>query len=128
MPEKANSSQRFRILCTEDDADTREVLRLLLELEGFVVTCAEDSDQALRFAKSEKFDLFLLDNWLPGMDGDHLCQELRQMDASIPILFYSGATAPADRALAMAAGAQGYVVKPATPDELTSEIRRLIPA
>src|SRR6185295_8317619 len=125
MPEDA-SSFRYRILCTEDDADTREVLRLLLELEGFVVTCAEDSDQAIQLAKSEKFDLFLLDNWLPGMDGDHLCRELRRLDSTTPVLFYSGAAMAVDRARAMASGAQGYVVKPAKPEELTAEIRRLL--
>jgi two-component system alkaline phosphatase synthesis response regulator PhoP len=126
MPEEANSSSRYRILCTEDDPDTREVLRLLLELEGFVVTCAEDSDQALHFAKSEKFELFLLDSWLPGIDGEHLCQRLREFDSHAPILFYSGAATPADKARAMASGAQGYVVKPADPDDLVAEIGRLI--
>ena len=125
MPEEAHAS-RYRILCTEDDADTREVLRLLLELEGFIVICAEDSDEALHFAKSEKFDLILLDNWLPGMDGDRLCQELRQFDPATPILFYSGAASAVDKARAMAAGAQGYMVKPAEPDQIIAEIRRLL--
>lgn len=126
MPEESNSSSRFRLLCTEDDPDTREVLRLLLELEGFEVTCAEDFEQALHFAKSEKFDLFLLDNWLPGINGDLLSKKLREFDSTTPILFYSGAATAVDKARAMAAGAQGYVVKPADPDELTAEIRRLI--
>ena len=126
MPEAANSSSRYRILCTEDDADTREVLRLLLELEGYDVTCAEDSDQAIHFAKSEKFDLVLLDNWLPGLGGDQLCRQLREFDSTTPVLFYSGAAMAVDRARAMAAGAQGYVVKPAKPEELTAEIRRLL--
>ena len=125
MPEEAHAS-RYRILCTEDDADTREVLRLLLELEGFIVICAQDSDEALHFVKSEKFDLILLDNWLPGMDGDRLCQELRQFDSTTPVLFYSGAASAVDKARAMAAGAQGYIVKPAEPNQITAEIRRLL--
>jgi DNA-binding response OmpR family regulator len=120
------SPSRHRILCTEDDADTREVLRLLLELEGFVVTCAEDSDQAIHLAKSERFDLFLVDNWLPGMDGQELCRELHRIDPTTPVLFYSGAATAADKARAMAAGAQGYVVKPAEPHTLTAEIWRLL--
>ncbi len=126
MPEETNPAPKIRILCTEDDADTLEVLRLLLEMEGFEVTCAEDSAQALRLATAEKFDLYLLDHWMPEMAGDLLCQRLREFDSTTPILFYSGAATAADKARAMASGAQGYVVKPADPKELTAEIRRLL--
>lgn len=115
-----------RILCTEDDADTLEFLRVLLEMEGFEVTRADDAAQALSLAKAEKFDLYLLDNWLPDMDGTSLCQTLREFDSTTPILFYSGAATPADRARAIAAGAQGYLIKPARLDELISEIKRLV--
>jgi DNA-binding response OmpR family regulator len=117
---------KLRILCTEDDADTREILRLILEWEGFEVLCAGDSAQALSLVRAQKFDLYLLDSWMPGMDGDHLCRKLQELDSTVPILFYSGAAAPADRARAIAAGAQGYLIKPARPDELVSEIRRLL--
>jgi DNA-binding response OmpR family regulator len=126
MPVEA-TAYKCRILCTEDDADTREVLRLLLEMEGFDVTCAEDSQQALSFARAEKFDLYLLDNWVPAITGDHLCQALREFDSTTPVLFYSGAASEVDKARAMASGAQGYLVKPAELEELTAEIRRLIP-
>ncbi|MFY9620802.1 MAG: response regulator [Pyrinomonadaceae bacterium] len=126
MPEPTTSVRKSRILCTEDDADTREVLTLLLQLAGFDVTCVENSAHAIRLAQSEKFDLYLLDSWLPGMEGDDLCKTLRELDATIPVLFYSGATAPADRARAMAAGAKGYLLKPADSDQLASEIKRLI--
>lgn len=121
------TSYKHRILCTEDDGDTREVLRLLLEMHGFHVTCAASSADALSCAKAEKFDLYLLDNWLPDVLGDVLCRKLREFDSTTPILFYSGAASPADKARAIAAGAQGYVIKPADLDELTAEIRRLIP-
>jgi two-component system response regulator ResD len=126
MSEEINTSQKHRILCTDDDADTREVLRLLLELQGFEVTCAEDSEQAIRLATAEKFDLYLLDNWLPNIPGDLLCEKLRELDSTTPILFYSGAATDAEKARAIASGAQGYVVKPADPEKLTSEIMKLI--
>lgn len=126
MPETTTSVPKYRILCTEDNEDTREVLTLLLKLAGFEVTCVEGSGDAIRLAKSEKFDLYLLDNWLPGMGGDALCKSLLELDATIPILFYSGATAPEERERAMAAGAKGYILKPAQLDQLTSEIKRLI--
>jgi DNA-binding response OmpR family regulator len=68
----------------------------------------------------------VLDHWLPDITGDDLCRKLREFDRLTPILFYSGAAYESDKARAMAAGAQGYVVKPADPDELVSEILRLI--
>jgi two-component system, OmpR family, KDP operon response regulator KdpE len=126
MPDKANTSCKGRILCTEDDADTRELLRLLLELEGFEVVCAENAAQAVSLAMAEHFDLYLLDNWLPELAGDLLCRKLRESDSTTPILFYSGAAFESDKARALAAGAQGYVVKPAHPDQLTSAICSLI--
>ena len=125
MSEKANT-HKSRILCTEDDDDTRDLLRTLLKLHGFEVICAEDAEQAISLAKSSNFDLYLLDNWLPDVAGDLLCQKLREFDSTTPILFYSGADSESEKAEAMAAGAQGYLVKPADPDELTSEILRLI--
>jgi two-component system alkaline phosphatase synthesis response regulator PhoP len=125
MPDTIRASKP-RILCTEDDADTLEVLRLLLEMEGFQVSCAKDSAQALSLARAEKFDLYVLDNWLPEGPGDALCRQLRELDSTIPILFYSGAATDADKARAMACGAQGYVVKPADSDVFIAEIRRLL--
>jgi DNA-binding response OmpR family regulator len=126
MSEETNTSPKRRILCTEDDDDTREILRLLLELHGFEVRCAENSAQAISLATTEKFDLYLLDNWMPEVAGDLLCQKLREFDSITPILFYSGAATESEKAQAIASGAQGYVVKPADPEDLIAEIRRLL--
>lgn len=127
MSEEANTTHKGRILCTEDDADTRDLLSLLLEAEGFEVICVEHAAQAISVAMAENFDLYLLDNWTPGLAGDLLCRKLREFDSTTPILFYSGAGDESDKARATEAGAQGYVVKPAPLNELTSEISRLIP-
>jgi two-component system, chemotaxis family, CheB/CheR fusion protein len=59
-------SSKRRILCTEDDADTRELLVLILEAGGYHVTVTESSADALALAKREPFDLLLVDNWMPG--------------------------------------------------------------
>lgn len=127
MPEETTPASKPRILCTEDDDDTREILRLLLEMGGFQVSSAKDSAEALSLARAEKFDLYLLDNWLPEGPGDVLCRKLRELDPTTPVLFYSGAATAADKARAMACGAQGYVVKPTDPNVLIAEIRRLLP-
>jgi DNA-binding response OmpR family regulator len=99
---------------------------MLLEIEGFEVVCAEDVAQAMSLAKKDNFDLYLLDTWTTGLAGDALCEKLRAFDSTTPILFYSGAAFESDISRAMAAGAQGYIVKPALTEEITSEIFRLI--
>lgn len=117
---------KARILCTEDDIDTRDLVRLILELEGFEVISADSAEEAISLARSGHFDLYLLDNWMPGISGDNLCRKLREFDSTTPVLFYSGAAYESDKARALAAGAQGYVVKPASDGELVSEIHDLI--
>jgi len=117
---------KARILCTEDDIDTRDLVRLILQLEGFEVIVADNAEQAMGLARSEHFDLYLLDTWTPGISGDNLCRKLREFDSTTPVLFYSGAAYESDKARAFAAGAQGYLVKPASGDELLSEIHDLI--
>lgn len=115
-----------RILSTEDDPDTRDLLRLLLQLEGFELVYADNAEQALSLARTSHFDLYLLDNWVPGLAGETLCRKLREFDQTTPILFYSGAGHQSDKDGAIAAGAQGYVVKPTDPDQLTTQIHALI--
>ena len=120
------ASPKGRILSTEDDPDTRDLVHLLLEMEGFDVFYADSAEQALSLASTGHFDLYLLDNWVPGLGGETVCRKLREFDQTTPILFYSGAGHQSDKDGAMAAGAQGYVVKPADPDELTVQILALI--
>jgi DNA-binding response OmpR family regulator len=115
-----------RILCTEDDADTRELLTVMLGLSEYEVTCADSAVKALELIKKEKFDLLLLDNWMPGVSGESLCLQIREFDSTTPILFYSGAAYQTDKDRALAAGAQGYLVKPVIESELIAEVVRII--
>jgi two-component system phosphate regulon response regulator PhoB len=119
-------SPRLRILCTEDDGDTCELVTLVLSYHNCDVITAGTPLQAIELARTESFDLYLLDSWMPGMSGTDLCKALRLVDSETPILFYSGAAFPKDKAEAYASGAQGYLVKPADPDELVSEVFRVI--
>ncbi|MDX6385708.1 MAG: two-component system, OmpR family, response regulator [Blastocatellia bacterium] len=117
-----------RILCTDDDPDTREMISLLLTTEGFEVICVGSSEEAIECARTQTFNLFLLDNWMPGITGTQLCAAIRKFDAKTPILFYSGAAYQNDKESAFAAGAQGYLVKPADSAELVAKIAQLISA
>ena len=119
-------SAPLRVLCTEDDEDTRELITLVLRSHDFEVITTESPDLAIELAKDFPFDLYLVDNWMAGMTGPDLCKALRSFDAQTPILFYSGAGYEKDKAAAYANGAQGYLVKPVDNAELVSEVLRLI--
>ncbi len=122
------TSPKGRILCTEDDADTRELLIFILEQEGYEVLCAENATAALELARTQKFDLYLLDNWLPDVPGTLLTAKIREFDSKTPILFYSAAAYSADKEGALKAGAQGYLIKPVELEKLVAEVAGLIEA
>ena len=119
---------KFRILCTEDDADTRDLIVFMLNSRNCEVVTSASSTESLHLARTQPFDLYLLDNWLPSSSGIELCKELRGLDSKTPILFYSGAVYDKDKMQAKECGAQGYVTKPADGDELVVEVLRLIAA
>ena len=115
-----------RVLFIEDDADTRELVSFVLTRENFEVVLATDSEEALLAACAMSFELYLIDNWLPGESGVDLCKRLREFDRRTPILFYSGAAYEHDKRAAFAAGAQGYLTKPSELGELVQEVSQLI--
>lgn len=115
-----------RILYIEDDEDTRELVIYVLARSNYKVLPAENYDDALRLARANQFDLYLIDNWMSGGSGIDLCRRLREFNPWTPILVYSGAAYERDKQQAFAAGAQGYLVKPADNDELVSAVSRLI--
>ncbi|HEY6659803.1 MAG TPA: response regulator [Pyrinomonadaceae bacterium] len=114
------------ILYVEDDPDTRELISILLKMENYQVVLAENYDEALLLARVMRFDLYIMDNWMPGGSGIELCKRLREFDATTPILFYSGAAYDSDKREAFASGAQAYLTKPVDNDTLITTIARLI--
>jgi CheY-like chemotaxis protein len=117
---------KHRILFTEDDHDSRLAITLLLQLAGYEVVALDNAFDALTLIREERFDLCLLDDWMPRMSGMELCREIRKFNRDTPILFYSGAFFEDDAQRAVAAGAQGYLKKPVPPDDLIKEVARLI--
>ena len=117
-----------RILCTEDDQDTREMLVLFLQDYGYEVVCSVDGKHTLDLAKDEAFDLLLFDNWMPSLSGVELTLRIRQFNKTTPILFYSGAATEEEQRAALKAGAQAYLIKPTGIEELVQEIERLLAA
>lgn len=119
-------SPKGRILCTEDDPDSRELLIFVLEAGDYDVTVTEDSADALTLAQRQQFDLILVDSWMPGLSGQELTTEIRKFNQSTPILFYSGAAYDVDKREARDAGAQGYLTKPEGISVLVDEVGKLI--
>jgi DNA-binding response OmpR family regulator len=115
-----------RILYVEDHADTRELVTLLLAQKSYEVITGSTIESGIALAASEKFDLYLLDSWLPDGSGLELCQQIREFDQTTPILFYSAAAYNTDSDLALKCGAQAYLVKPSHPSELCDLVTDLI--
>lgn len=116
------------VLYVEDDADTRELVSLILKMESYQVVVAENCEEALLLARVTRFDVYILDNWMPGGSGVELCQRLREFDATTPVIFYSGAAYDSDKLEAFASGAQAYLTKPVDNDTLIVTIAQVIAA
>jgi DNA-binding response OmpR family regulator len=78
---------KIRILYSEDDPDTREIVCLLLAREGFETVCPDRSQDVLRVAQEEKFDVYLLDTWTPIVSGVEICKKIREYDPHTPVIF-----------------------------------------
>jgi len=101
-----------RVLYVDDDEDSREMLRMLLESRSIETKAVGTAGEALSAIQAEHFDLYLLDGWLPDLDGFELCRKMRGYDSSTPILFFSGSGREADKKMGQQAGANAYVIKP----------------
>lgn len=106
------SETKCRILYVDDHEDSAEMLKLLLSPMNYELTAAQTADEALRLAKAESFDLYVLDKRLPDGSGLELCRKLNQISPSVPCIFYTGDAYEMHRAEAAAAGADAYVTKP----------------
>lgn len=108
----SDTHTRSRVLCVDDDLDACEMLSELLKSHQIEVTCAQTAAEAWPLIRAECFDLYLLDAWLPALDGFEFCRQLRAFNSGTPIVFYTGAAYDVDRLKGMAAGATAYVAKP----------------
>jgi DNA-binding response OmpR family regulator len=101
------------------------MLTALLKLALIEAKAVGTGAQALSLIETERFDLYLLDAWLPGIDGFELCRRMRAFDPRTPILFFSGAAREADKLRGIEAGADAYVIKPDV-EELVGSIKQFV--
>ena len=109
------------ILLADDDPQIREVLRILLENEGYQVREAENGAQAVALL-DDSVDLVLLDVMMPGMDGFAACAQMRRHSRA-PVIFLSARSSDADKTMGFAVGGDDYLPKPFSASELLARVR-----
>lgn len=115
-----------RILIVEDELHMREALEKCLAGEGYRVITAEQGEKGLQAALEEKPDLVLLDIMMPRLDGFAVCAELRRLGIPVPVLMLTAKGRVEDRVHGLDAGADDYLVKPFSTDELLARVRALL--
>src|ERR687897_162358 len=116
-----------RVLVVEDDTAIRELIALHLKLEGFAVLPSADGSEALRLARTERFDLIVLDVMLPGLDGISVCGAIRRESANqdTPILMLTARREEADKVLGFETGSDDFLTKPFGIREFVARVRAL---
>lgn len=113
---------KAHLLYVEDDIDLSFVTRDNLELQDYRVTCCDNGRTALHLFQEQDFDLCILDVMLPEMDGFTLAEAIRKINKEIPILFLTAKSLPDDRLLGLRIGADDYLTKPFSIEELLLKV------
>ncbi|HZY09320.1 MAG TPA: response regulator, partial [Ilumatobacteraceae bacterium] len=109
-----------RVLVVEDDDAVRSAVDRGLAVHGFDVSSVPDAEAAIDIVARRRPDVMIVDIGLPGMSGVELCTRLRGLDVDTPILILSARDQVGDRVAGLQAGADDYVVKPFSLDELAA--------
>ncbi len=116
------------ILIVEDSLETLELLRRVIEKQGYKAVLAGDGEKGLSYARRFSPDLIILDRLLPKMNGLQVCNTLKsdQSTENIPIIFLSVLDSEKDIVEGLKSGADDYIRKPFSPDELVARIERVL--
>ncbi len=112
-----------KILVVDDEIKITRVLQAYLEREKYPVLTAHNGQEALRLAREEKPDLIILDLMLPIVSGEEVCRQLRQEGSRVPIIMLTAKTALEEKVKGLAIGADDYVVKPFSPQEIVARVK-----
>lgn len=116
--------EETKILVVDDNPEIREVLRVLLKSEGYLVQEAVSGIQALDLL-DEETDLVILDVMMPGITGLKTCEKMREK-SNVPILFLTARTQDADKSMGLLVGGDDYLAKPFSHSELTARVKALL--
>ncbi|WP_017726614.1 response regulator transcription factor [Halalkalibacterium ligniniphilum] len=115
-----------RLLVVDDEESIVTLLQFNLEQSGYEVVTAMDGAAALHLAKTETFDLVILDLMLPEIDGLEVCKQLRQNKILTPILMLTAKDDEFDKVLGLELGADDYMTKPFSPREVVARVRAIL--
>jgi two-component system response regulator MprA len=115
-----------RLLVVDDDPALARTLRRALGVEGYDVECAGDGAEALQRLSGGRFDAVVLDVSMPRLDGLAVCRRMRERRDRTPVLMLTARDAVDDRVSGLDAGADDYLVKPFSLDELNARVRALL--
>ena len=115
----------MRILLTEDDTSLAEALQFSLKQSGYAVDWVSNGAHADQALRDSVFDLVILDLQLPKLDGYEVLRRLRERNTSLPVLILSGREKPEEKVLGLDLGADDYLVKPFSLNELQARVRAL---
>lgn len=116
----------FHILVVDDDKNTRQLLRAVLEAENYTVFTASNGEEALAAMDREHIDLVVLDIMMPKMDGYRFTEALRTANNNLPILMVSAKQLPEDKHKGFLVGVDDYMVKPIDDEEMVLRIKALL--
>lgn len=116
----------MRILVVEDDVDMAKFLKKNLEAESFAVDVAHDGEKGSFAARTNLYDLIILDNMLPKKGGLDVCQEIRQAGKETPIIMLSACSEVTEKVSLLRAGIDDYVTKPYSFEELVARVRAVL--
>jgi len=114
------------VLIAEDDPSVRSAVQRVLELEGYQVSVVNDGAAALAFITKTPPDALVMDVMMPFADGVTVCREARNRGIRVPILLLTARHEVNDRVAGLDAGADDYLVKPFSIDELLARVRALL--
>ncbi len=116
----------MRILVVEDEKKIADFVRRGLKEEGYAVDAAYDGEEGLFLAKTNDYDLILLDLMLPKIDGLTVCKKLKEMKVEAPIIMLTAKNTVKDKVLGLDSGADDYLTKPFAFEELLARIRAML--
>ena len=122
----ADNSQNLKVLVVDDEPNIVELLTVSLKFQGFEVETANSGPAAIELAHSWKPDAYILDVMMPEMDGFELLSKLRAEGLDAPVLFLTAKDAVEDRILGLTIGADDYVTKPFSLEEVITRLRVIL--
>ncbi|MFC0211194.1 response regulator transcription factor [Paenibacillus chartarius] len=113
------------ILVVDDESKIRDVVVSYLKKDGFQTVEAETGSEAIRRVQNESIDFVILDLMLPDMEGEQVCQAIRQIH-SVPILMLTAKVSENNRIKGLSMGADDYLIKPFDPREVVARVRAIM--